>query len=149
MLSPLKVLPQLFNQVVVSTFTKALQHLHSFLFQPCSYRSAGVLQIIDLLRDPSFSRWTDDLTFDSRILRYTVFTNGSVAAADAGLAAAKTSPNHHPSNTMLDRWYMMCLYALFGFHQAWCCAFWSNITFVSSVQRSLFQKSFGMFRCSF
>jgi len=41
----------------------------------------------------------------------------------------------------------LCWYAEFGFLQT---CFWPNIsTIVSSVQRTLFQKSWGLFRCSF
>jgi len=57
----------------------------------------------------------------------------------------RTSPNHQPSTTVLDSWYDM-----FGFLQTCCCALWPNIsTLVWSVQRTLFQKSCGLFRCIF
>ena len=41
-------------------------------------------------------------------------------------------------------------YAVFGFHQTRRCALWPDIsTLLSSVQRTLFQKSCGLFRCNF
>jgi len=44
----------------------------------------------------------------------------------------------------------LCQHAVFGFLQTCCCALWPNISsLVWSVQRTLFQKSCGLFRCSF
>ncbi len=53
--------------IQVWTLTGPLQHLDCFLFQPFCCRFAGVLEIIVLLHDPippSFSCWTNGLTFD-------------------------------------------------------------------------------------
>lgn len=42
----------------------------------------------------------------------------------------------------------VCVYTVFVFHQIWKCAlYWNISTFVSSVQRSLFQRSCGFLIC--
>lgn len=51
---------------------------------------------------------------------------------------------------MTDLMRCLCSYAVVGFHQMWCCLLWPNVSiWVSSVQRTLFQKSSSLFRCNF
>ena len=77
-----------------------------FSFHTLCCRFAAVFGIIVLLTtefQSSISCWTENLTFDSRILWYTErFIADSVTA----------SSNHHPSNTMLDSWYEVFLLCL-------------------------------------
>jgi len=127
---------------------------------------AGVLGIIVLLHEPlsaklnrtdrcmshfqpSLTGRTDGLTFDLRILWYIQRSSWSTWLS-CGSKQAQTIIRL-PSAYLTVGLSCLCWYAVFSFfHQMWHCTLWPNIsTMVSSDQMTLFQKSWGLFRCNF
>ena len=114
-------------QVQVWTFTKSFQNLESFICHPFFCRSAAAFGIFVQLQ-PTFSCQTDGATVACLLHR--------------GV--------HGPlSDSLIISLPPPCLTEEFLLK---CCVWFplrNNSILVSSVQRTLFQKSSGWFRCSF
>jgi len=106
-----------------------------------------------MTNQPSFTCQTDGFTFDSRILWYTdrvVHGRLNDCKVPRWMQNKPQSPPlcHHDWWTVGMR--LLCWNGVFGLCQTWHYALLPNIfTLLSSVQRTLFQKSWRLFRCNF
>lgn len=123
------------------------ERFDSSIFHSFSFRFAAVLKII-VLTDDLFSANLQLSDRCSHILQH-FGIHGHDHLSDWKVPRSfGTSPNHHPSISMSNRW-QRCWEAVFASGQTWC-ALQPNISpLVSSVQRALIQNSCDLFWYNF